>query len=142
MISGSLQGRAFRALGYVLIISVFLSCHVETGQDPFSKYGNWSPIEFSQDTVSVGPDGGHFIVTIHYPWGVGLEYISDVVTRTSKHWTVSDGNKLQMDEISVYSPKDSKIEIDVAPSDDLNEWRVGVQCMNAHGAFTVIQNNF
>ena len=141
MISGRIQKRTSRVLGYVLVALYLSSCQAETGSDQYIN-GNWRPIEFSQDTVSVGPDGGHFIVTIHYPWGVGLEYISDVVTRTSKHWTVSDGNKLQMDEISVYSPKDSKIEIDVAPSDDLNEWRVGIQCMNAHGAFTVIQNNF
>ncbi len=142
MILDRLYERGSWALGCVIIAIILSSCRAETGYDPFSINGNWRPIEFSQDTVSVGPDGGHFIVTIHYPWGVGLEYISDVVTRTSKHWTVSDGNKLQMDEISVYSSKDSKIEIDVAPSDDLNEWRVGVQCMNAHGAFTVIQNIF
>ena len=141
MISDRISERAFWAFGYVLIAMMMISCQAKTGTDRFNFYGGGMPIGFSTDTVSVGPAGGHYVVTAYYLRGVNLEYVADFMTKTTKIWTVQDGDKLQMDEITVHSPQENKIEIDVAPSDDLNEWRIGVRGMNVHGSFSVIQNS-
>lgn len=140
MASGKVLFLLFNGLCLLFLPIALLSC--QHSQEPLGK---GDQIQFSEERILVDSNGGHYVVSaIGFSDDVRLqiECIYDKQREFSSYWlTEAKNSSLQLNGIIIsYLGRGSKIEIDVAPSNVLEEWEVYVYCGNDYGFFTVIQN--
>lgn len=132
MISGNTIKRVIGSLCLVLLGFVFFSC----GE---AIPGDWPKMKFTSKVFLVGPEGGHFEATVLNYETINIDYIIDGISQERVRW--NNGSYMNMDELTVsHVEKGNKIEIDVAPSDNLNEWWIGVSNLDIFDTIHVIQN--
>ena len=96
-------------------------------------------MKFTSKVFLVGPEGGHFEATVLNYETINIDYIIDGISQERVRW--NNGSYMNMDELTVsHVEKGNKIEIDVAPSDNLNEWWIGVSNLDIFDTIHVIQN--
>lgn len=132
MTSDRITKQVIRVICFAYFACILLSCQKELSPGP--------EIVFSAKEFQVGPDGGHYEVTAINKKSIDIDYIIDGISHKIKHWG-SNRTYFQMDELSIRHQKnENTIEIDVAPSDTLNEWWIDVHSLNVSDRITIIQN--
>ena len=134
MTSDNNSNKAIRLICLMSLGIAFYSCNKVIP-------GDWPPFEFSEKVFLVGPDGGHYEATVLNYEVIDVDYITDGVSHKKIRWDRNNTISLQMDELTVSHRKyGNTIEIDVAHSDTLNEWWIGVSNVNISDNIHIIQN--
>lgn len=134
MTSDRITKQVIRVICFVFFACILLSCQKELSAGPGQE------IVLSAKAFQVGPDGGHYEVTVLNRKNIDIDYIFDEISHKLLYWG-SNRTYFQMDELSIRHQKnENTIEIDVAPSDTLNKWRIDVHCLNISDSISIIQN--
>ncbi len=134
MTSDRIIKQVIRVICFVFFACILLSCQKELSAGPGQE------IVLSAKAFQVGPDGGHYEITVLNRKNIDIDYIFDEISHKLLYWG-SNRTYFQMDELSVRHKKnENTIEIDVAPSDTLNEWWIDVHSLNVSDRITIIQN--
>ena len=134
MTSDRIIKQVSRVICFVFYACILLSCQKELSPGPGQE------IVLSAKAFQVGPDGGHYEITVLNRKNIDIDYIFDEISHKLLYWG-SNRTYFQMDELSVRHKKnENTIVIDVAPSDTLNKWRIDVHCLNISDSISIIQN--
>ena len=134
MTSDRIIKQVIRVICFVFFACILLSCQKELSAGPGQE------IVLSTKAFQVGPYGGHYEITVLNRKNIDIDYIFDEISHKLLYWG-SNRTHFQMDELSVRHKKnENTIEIDVAPSDTLNKWRMDVHCLNISDSINIIQN--
>ena len=134
MTSDRIIKQVIRVICFVFFACILLSCQKELSAGPGQE------IVLSAKAFQVGPDGGHYEITVLNRKNIDIDYIFDEISHKLLYWG-SNRTYFQMDELSVRHKKnENTIVIDVAPSDTLNKWRMDVHCLNISASIHIIQN--
>lgn len=132
MISGRIKGIVLKCMVILYMAGLVVCCKSH-------EYG-WGPdLELSAKEMTVGLDGGHLEVETNGKACFVISYVLDNISHNEIRG-VEKEYLFKFDDMTICHPsKSQKIMIDVAASDTLNDWQIGILSGDTFESVHVLQ---